>query len=370
MVKMEASSAFASEVHDAIAVYYKEKEGQFEQQSYVHEVLTGWTVEKTFLWLTSTEFEQTYKVKPEALGIAVEQLAIGTAKPQPGILLRDTSEGAGVRVRGFWTIQGALGTERFKGATQVRPDQGREIAEWHQSQEHRGVPKALLDPKVHKGPGLADIPKLLAKHQEDQELEEERLKAQASLLANPSVVPAEEAAPVQQVAVETKEEVEEVESEGDDIIEHIPSQSKVLQRAEGKGRGKGKKSRKGRGKKGQGRGAEALPRAPAETALDAASVISGVTRLSGDSEGTMQLPADKAASKARSWVTTIDVGAMLDGKNHGRDLWGAQQSLEAMEKKQGVTAESILLRSHLDVANLAKECGLPSKILSFFNRLS
>ena len=92
----------------SLLIYYKEKEGQSEQQTYVQEVLTSWGVEKPFLWLTTTEFEQTFKMKPEALGLAVELLAIGKAKPQPGILLRDASEGPGVRVRGFWTIQGAL----------------------------------------------------------------------------------------------------------------------------------------------------------------------------------------------------------------------------------------------------------------------
>ena len=208
----------------------------------------------------------------------------------------------------------------FKGSSQVRPDQGREKAEWHQSQEHRGVPKALLDPKVHKGPGLVNIPKLIAKHKEQQELEEKRLKAQASLLDNPMGPPAEEAAPAQPVAEETKEELEEDESEGDNIIEHIPRNCSELKRRAG--------ARERRPEEVEERKALGVDHrhchthTPAEAALDAASVVSGVTRLSGELDGIgKQLPGEQAASKARTWVTTIDVGAMLDGKSHVWSQW-------------------------------------------------
>ena len=78
--------------------------------------------------------------------------------------------------------------------------------------------------------------------------------------------------------------------------------------------------------------------------------------ISARTAGTVSLsPTDKYGSKIRSWLEQIKIGDMLEGKLLGREVWGAEQTLKALEEECGVTADSVLLKAHLDVANVAKD---------------
>ena len=390
MCRMAASPEFANTVQEAIRVYHKERLPAFSPESFSKEILTGWVIEKNYVWLSREEFETEFRQKPEDLGLLVEHLAIGTSRPVPGVLIRDETE-KGVKVKGYWACQGNFTTELFSPSAQYRAGQGREVSEWDQAQQVRGIPKALLEPKCHKkGPTLQEIPALVTKFLEEKRLNEERQKAEAELLANP--VETSEKPRLEEngaEAADNQDGSDEYGGEDDDedlVVEHVPDNvmnGKGLAGKGGKKGSKGKGKGKKRGKKGGSKSKIGSPKKAAPASLaslrggggraapsvasqnDAVSVAGSVaskkSRHAGldlVSDASKASPAEKAAARAREYLNTIDVKEMLEGKAFGRDLFSAQQSLEAMEKKFGASAETITLRAHLELATLAKErCG-------------
>ena len=73
------------------------------------------------------------------------------------------------------------------------------------------------------------------------------------------------------------------------------------------------------------------------------------------SDSSMSL-LEKATKKAMSYLELIDVGAILEGTSttHGREIWQAEQSLEALEAKSPGCAASVHLKSHIRLAYTAQ----------------
>ena len=83
--------------------------------------------------------------------------------------------------------------------------------------------------------------------------------------------------------------------------------------------------------------------------------------MSGTSSGTARSTRTKkgGAQKAQEWLADLDIVGIAEGcSTAGRDIWGAEQTLDAMKKKEeatgGAGAEQIMLAAHLTVAKLAR----------------
>ena len=131
----------------------------------------------------------------------------------------------------------------------------------------------------------------------------------------------------------------------------------------GKGAGKGKKGKA----KGQAKAIKKGFRQPAlsvtaTTSASAkpplasgASVLPDMMSVAGSSGTRVQNQTQQQSKKAKDWVSVLDLKTILAGEPLGRDIWGAERTLEAMEKKGNVGHEFICLKSHVALAKLARD---------------
>ena len=255
MLKLKSLDSFKAEVAGVLKLWEAESTRDFAVQSYDRHVLSGVSIERDFRFLTLPQFEEKFKCRPSDLGLPVEYLPLGGAdspasKAVPGVLLRE-DDSQGLRVRGFYTLEGSLATSVFDGAQQLRAKQAEEIAAWYEADWRKTMPKSL-----GKFPSelthLSAVPKLVdewraAEQQRQQDLKEKQEAEQKLLVPVPSPAKPEAEAP------EAPEETSSSDSEGWSCTSHPAccmvrprGNPRRLAKGEGRAKGKAKKRRRRR----------------------------------------------------------------------------------------------------------------------------
>ena len=388
MLHLKSSETNKQEVMTVLKLWdEKDKSSrEFQIQDYDREILAGLSVERLFRFYTLTQFEDKFHCKPQDVGLAVESLPIGpdatSSKAVPGVLLKD-DDSDGLRVRGFYTLQGALSTSIFDGQQQLRAQQAEEIAAWYEGDWRKAMPKSLTK-FPHELTSIHSLPGKVSAWREAEEKRKEALKekleAEQQLLVPVEIAVAPE--PAEVAAAE-----ESSDSDSDAVVMHVtpsllqgpfPKDSKNSKKpAKGQGKGQKKKCQKESQKEpkkksvalGLGDNLTTPPpkgksAACRETLGDSVSV-SGASTYSQGSSRKGKTPAAKAAE----WLATLDIVGILEGTKLGKDIWGAEQTLESMKKVDdkgalmaGSTAEQIMLQAHLDLAKQARDAWGSSSI--------
>eukprot|EP00971_Amphidinium_carterae_P338519 6475889-Amphidinium_carterae.1 len=150
-MKMQTSGPFQEEYKRIQEIYEGSRSRDFLSQSYVADQLTGYTVERSFLWQSLSDFEAQHKCSPTDIGLTVETIEVDQGVPQKGILYKPKNEEAPLVVKKFHTVCGKLSDLLLSASEQLREGQGREVAEWHCSSTAKALPSCFS-----KGQGVTE----------------------------------------------------------------------------------------------------------------------------------------------------------------------------------------------------------------------
>eukprot|EP00971_Amphidinium_carterae_P176003 3488849-Amphidinium_carterae.3 len=276
-------------------------------------------------------------------------------------------------VEASWSTSTKLSTSIMSSSSQIRQNQGRDIAEWWRADvlEHRpgplaAKPKAVL---LTIAEAQQKIREAIAK--EEQERKEREAAAAAAAESKLSgggdaAMPAADAADQAEQTTENAEEEEEEEDEPDGLT--LPSQRVGGKRKGSKGRGKSKGSTKGKR-------AKTTQSKTHSTSGHAAGEVTGPKLGARDLEGAQGLPQAPPPSTARSVsaksmqpdrlqqakrhifeLKLSDSDTLLCHKN-GNDINNAKRCFECMKKEGGFefTPEYIELDNHIQLEKEARK---------------
>eukprot|EP00971_Amphidinium_carterae_P346372 6487784-Amphidinium_carterae.2 len=270
-----------------------------------------------------------FQTAPEGLSVKELQVPTYVIDGETGVLLKQGSD-SGTKVRLFKACEGVLDNVLFKPGDGLREGQVKEIAEWHTGANYPVAKKAGLTAEQVTS-------KVREAQQKKKAAEAARLEAESAAAAAPAPSPVKEA--------------EADEEDDEDAVEEIVTACPLLgKQADRKQSGKGKRGKgKGKGKKGKGLVSLTM------------SSRAGPAR---DEETHLVSPAEKQRAKAKEWLRLLDLSKALAGESIGKEIWGCEQTIKAMQERQNMdNPEYLLLSSHLELAKAVKDHSLALRLL-------
>ena len=357
LLEKQTTAGFQEVYERAKRVHLGEQEADFLQQECRSEKWAGYWVERLWTFVPVKSFEADHGCTPTSLGLPVDTIIVDQ-KPEKGVLMLKSDE---ITVRSVDAVSASLHETLFNGGQQVRADQGAEVYKaWTSDAASR--PKAFSKTDLT----VAQVAEKARLAKEKRAAEAERAK---QLHANLPEKPAEPE--VQEpVAPDEEEEEEVVQKSGLTAPLLLPSaripsnkrkprEQSCLSSTEPRKRMKGKTSVATISMPAPSSVAGSLRHDGATTAA-ASSVGTGV---SGKEPKVKLSPDEKSLQKAKEWMDTLVLEKILAGlgqkgqSSHGRELWQASQTLEALEHNENLrgSVESVLLAAHVEIGYVAEE---------------
>eukprot|EP00971_Amphidinium_carterae_P335361 6471193-Amphidinium_carterae.2 len=350
MLSKASNEQTAEEISNVLQIYSGSKRGKFDGEAYNHHTAMGYIIEKPMRFFTATAFKERFGTDPREAGLELEKLHVGHNSQVEGVLLHDDEEEAakGLKVKAVFSFNSALEKHIFQPNMMLRENQGTEFCSKYEEMMKAPVHRAFLQPGSCLS--LRDIPKHIEEQERKKKEKEEEAQRARDAVAQ---APKEDAA-----AEEAEEEADE--SSEDAIEDHTEAKQWNLP-VEKKKKGKGKgKSKLDAAKKGGGasRGLRILKKSsgPGEKAAASAASSIGRNSTAAASARTKKSPGEKRRGKANEWMQELSPAKALECVGQmGRVIWGATATLTAMEKHDGVTSDSVMLKSKIDLTTLAED---------------
>ena len=367
------------ETYDKIVeVYEGLRPKDWLPEHFASERCSGYVVERSFVWVSCSEFQAEHKCSPSDIGIPIETLQLDHNKTEKGILVVDSAQP--LRVKKFHTVYGKLSEVFHDGTTQLRSNQGSEIADWYYEDQNKHLPRAfakasggsVANTKEH----LKELVAVYVKRREEQARE---AQTRAEAVAEVAMDEKDDEKPDGEPELE-EEEVETAEAKP--LIMSMATRAAAKKGAlrQGKGKQKGKpqqaKERKTRqaakAMASRTSVAQSLPEscradpvlgsnAGKSVAVKAPSGASARVSFGARSSAERSRAGGKKGSsssyieKAETARKALSVEKLLTGEQNGRDTWQSQMSLDALEANRPGCAEGVLLTAHLSLARMAEE---------------
>eukprot|EP00971_Amphidinium_carterae_P279569 5550112-Amphidinium_carterae.2 len=355
MLSKASNEQTAEEISNVVQIYAGTKRGKFDGEAYNHQSAMGYIIEKPMRFFTPTAFKERFGTDPREAGLELEKLNVGHNKQVEGVLVHDEEEEAsrGLKVKAVFSSNSALERHIFQPNMMLRESQGTEFCGKYEEMMKAPVHRALSQPGSCLS--LQDIPKHIQEHERKKKEKEEEAQRAKDAVAQ---APKEDAA--------TEEGEEEAEESSEDAIEDNTEAKQwnlpVEKKKKGKGKGKskldgGKKASAGSGRGGCEPHRRLSKKAPPRGESVAASAASSIGKSSGvaPTARTAKSPGEKRRDKAVAWMQELSPASALECVGQGKVIWSANATLAAMEKHDGVTADSIMLKSKIELTTLAED---------------
>ena len=359
--RVGADPAYKEEIMLAVQIEKKKAERTWPAESYLRHVESGYVVEYGLVFFNEKQYEERFGHKPVEAGLVVEQVQLEPhSKPSSGVLLREAPSAEGTKIKLFHSFAGELSTVVVNGSESLRQALASETQQRYEQGFGGKVNKALQKAQS-SAPLVSDVPGMRAQWLESQKKKQEEAEERKALTE-----------PVA-VASDAESDKEDAESE-EHVVDHV-QQATWLPDSKGKGKwNKPVQTGKDRRAAGSQLAMSLVKNKFAEKARSrassvAGSAVSGAGPRPGDSVsvagesvastkrryGLPKLsPKEKYTKKAKEWIESIDISAVLEGTSVGQDAYRATETLKALERHRGTCAESVLLQSHVDIAVLAE----------------
>ena len=328
------------------------------------------------------DFVKTYDHKPSVLGLKEHTLEDELGRQITGVVLKDPLQ-PHRRLKVFNTWENVTAECIQKSSEQIRPMQGWELRNHFIDKLMAQMPKASIN--MSKATSLDDIRRLVSEH--ERRLAEKTVTSVAAEPAPPDATPAPSLAPAAPLRVGEEESEEDTECDEGPLHKFAVGPSK----GKGKGGNKQGKQRKREasqsvGHSGGQKGAKAA-RPTMQAATSAADDIGAAEAEPGDVSGDATPRAAKArkfwgkssaasvassrrskgpkagdgsgnkspADAAERWCRELSLSEVLGGKQHKNPAYQVQRQLKIMERDEPHSAETVMLRSKIDLALKAAE---------------
>eukprot|EP00971_Amphidinium_carterae_P279575 5550319-Amphidinium_carterae.1 len=354
MLSKASNEQTSEEISNVVQIYSGTKRGKFDGEAYNHQTAMGYVIEKPMRFFTPTAFKERFGTDPREAGLELEKLSVGHNKQVEGVLVHDEEEEAskGLKVKAVFSSNSALERHIFQPNMMLRENQGSEFCGKYEEMMKAPVHRAFSQPGSCLS--LRDIPKHIEEHERKKKEKEEEAQRARDAVAQ---APKEDAA--------TEEAEEEAEESSEDAIEdHTEAKQwnlPVEKKKKGKGKGKSKLDGGKKASAGSGRGSGAsrlriLKKSSGENAAASAASSTGRNSTAAPSARTKRSPGDKRRGKALGWMQELSPASALECVGQmGRVIWGATATHTAMEKHDGVTSDSIMLKSKIELTTVAED---------------
>ena len=366
--------------------------GGFAKQDVEGQVVSGFVVEHTSLFLSSGEFETHYGVKAKALGLKEETILDTNGNSVTGIIVRDESQ-PWRRLKVFYAMQNFMREMIHAASTQLRPEQAMEALEHQMADSTKSLPKSIAQPSL--APTESDIEAAIAKLRKQEE--EEAANAEAMAKAEDTEVAddsKEEEAPKSpggllemDLQAAASEEEEEEEEETPKKMKRTSASGYLGQRlgqhsaAKAKAKGKPKRQSRQQAKRPQQQSpGPSLQRQIADNRdtdmilpEDSASHVEATTRrrkfmaLTGShtnlksevgsyvsrNQKMRKTTTDYVAS-CKKWRDLLDIQSVLEGNLLLNEQYQLRRAATKLEEQDPHDGEVVLAHAHLEGARCAK----------------
>ena len=367
--EMAANPSFASEVKatiDRFNTMSTEKLSTMFPSSFAVQTFVGYTVEHRFAFYKLGLFEDHFKAKPGEPGMVVDKIHDHAGNEIQGVLVSSQDESKPLEVTAFYRSD-CLQTDHLQSPHgQLRAKQTEEYARAYLADIAKLRPRGFQRPSaVPTASEILDKKKAL---DEAKKRREEEAEVAAKSLATLGLPEGDENPDEEESEEEEPESEDEVVDEVERLSAMVLPSAKAAVAKKGKGKGKGRQHGLASSK------ARPKPKAKGRMTLGVKRFGAGEPKSSRDGEeGDASTVSAKPGSalgsnasftekndKVQEYVDEICLSVALDGhkKIYGRELWQAQQTLQAMSTDgKPVSAAACLLATHIEMAYLARDQG-------------
>ena len=371
---METSDEFSREVESARKVLRGVAKPLCADQEFRTSDWLHLTVEKSFNFLSVSEYEQTFQMHPKDAGVELMEIQDENGRLESGVILKDESA-PGKKLKLSWGYSTCLNTSLLNSAAVLRSQQPAEYQGWYNGDMLRSRP-APLQPKA---PTPLTLDEMRARVQEAKERKAQAAEQRQASGPDRGPQPPEIAQPAAQ-------EEEGTESDAEfDPASVLPSEKARRDKVKGKGN-KRKPSGGGRGDTTTTAGSQGSARRRVNTKAppSATATVAGVQAperrtvaassdrsrsplpggRSGPSVGTrastsMQStssPTERLRGQAVKYLTDVQLDKMVLGYKLGLETSIARRVAAACEARPGeLASEAVELKGHLELGNIALE---------------
>ena len=362
--KCAASSAAQAELEGVLARFAGKADKDYMTQSLVMEEMSGFQLEQPFRFYPTKNFQAEFGCAPSQLSLPIEKFVDIHGDSIEGVLL--TESRPYYEVKGFYKSGVNMGHILQESQKQLRAEQTREFRAAYMADTAKTLPKGLHRPQT--ATSVDEIASLKKKFEEEQAKKKEQEAALANIVPLDSIPEDQK----QEAVVESDSDGEVADATGALIM--LPSQAAARAKAQkksAKGSAKGSDSKKPNT---AGKGAdkkrtleafkriESTSKAPASAAAaasvsDAASVAPS-DKASQASSGKAKKNREQYFTKAEEWQSKISTHDVLEGVGLGKEVWGSQQTLLALQRTHPSDSRTVLFQVSVDMWVLAQDLGV------------
>lgn len=321
---IKTSAEFRTGFQKATSIRTGAANADFRRQKVECKKLCGFKIINKYMVLTIDEFIKEYDMTPKEAGLTIDSLPDEEGSTMQCIVLADTGRPHTYRVAEVWhSTQEVLEETYAAPDQQCRKDQGSDVHEWLTKEKQKS-----RCPRLKKGT------RTLTPAEVSEKVAEAKSKKKN-----------EDAGGDGKAADEDMSDADDSESLSSELVEEEGSFGPALDIDDANG---GKKRRRA---KGAGKGKNQTPNKATARCSEAATTLSVV---SGESPAICG--SDKLISNVAHHTQLIDLTSILTGARKGDDIYQARRTLKGLERRGEEGAATILLRSHLALADVAKAC--------------